>query len=200
MEQKGSVTRWLGQLQAGDEQAVQPLWERYYRRLVGLARKKLRDTPRRAADEEDVALSAFGSFCEGVRQGRFPELDDRDNLWRLLFTLTARKAFDQVRGEQCEKRGGGNVSGESALRGAEGSPAGFEQLVSREPTPEFAASVAEEYRRLLDLLEPELRSIAVWKMEGYTNEQIADKLACATSTIERKLRRIRNLWDEGSPP
>ena len=193
MASKGSVTRWMQQLQAGNAEAAQHLWERYFRRLVGLARKKLRDTPRRAADEEDVALSAFDSFCRGIRRGHFPQLDDRDNLWRLLVTLTARKAFDQVRDERTQKRGGGAVSRDSA--------AGFDQMVGREPTPEFAAQVAEECRRLLDLLaDTDLRSVALWKMEGDTTEQIAAKLACAPSTVERKLRRIRSLWAEGRPP
>jgi hypothetical protein len=66
MSSEGSVTQWLGQLQAGDPAAVQPLWERYFQRLVGLARLKLRGAPRRAADEEDVALSAFDSFCRNA--------------------------------------------------------------------------------------------------------------------------------------
>ena len=200
MVSKGSVTCWIGQLQAGDPGAAQHLWERYFRRLVGLARKKLRDTPRRVADEEDVALSAFDSFCRGARRGRFPRLDDRDNLWRLLVAVTARKAFDQVRDARAQKRGGGTVNGESALRGPDGSPAGLDQVVGREPTPAFAAQVADECRRLLDLLaDPELRSVAVWKMEGDTTEQIAAKLACAPSTVERKLRRIRGLWAEARP-
>ena len=93
MRSSGSITRWLGQLKAGAADAVEPLWERYFRRLVGLARARLQGTPRRAADEEDVALSAFDSFCRGAEQGRFPQLLDRDNLWRLLVTITARKAF-----------------------------------------------------------------------------------------------------------
>jgi DNA-directed RNA polymerase specialized sigma24 family protein len=201
MTSKGSVTHWVGQLQAGDEGAAQHLWERYFRRLVGLARKKLRDTPRRAADEEDVALSAFDSFCRGLRRGSFPQVADRNNLWRLLVTLTARKAFDQVRDERTQKRGGGAVSGDSALRGADSSGGGLEQVLCREPTPEFAAQVADECRRLLDLLaDGELRSIAVGKMDGETTEQIAARLACAPSTVERKLRRIRGLWAEGRPP
>src|SRR5882672_10101488 len=143
MKSRGSVTRWIGHLQAGDQDAAQHLWERYFRCLVGLARKKLRAAPRRAADEEDVALSAFDSFCRGVRRGRFPQLADRDNLWRLLVALTARKAFDQVRDENFQKRGGGAVGGESALEGADGAAAGLERIVGREPTPAFAAQVAE---------------------------------------------------------
>ncbi|MBI1915085.1 MAG: hypothetical protein HYS12_10160 [Planctomycetes bacterium] len=80
MSSAGDVTRWLQQLKAGDHDAVQPLWERYFRRLVGLARDRLRKLPRRTADEEDVALSAFDSFCRRAEEGRFPRLDDRDGL------------------------------------------------------------------------------------------------------------------------
>src|SRR5262249_7041587 len=161
---------------------------------------KLGDAPRRAADEEDVALSAFDSFCRGARRGRFPHLDDRDNLWRLLVTITARKAFDQVRDERCEKRGGGAVCRGSALCGADSTAVGFDRVVGREPTPELAARVADECQRLLGLLEErELRSVAVWKMEGDTTEQIAVKLECAPSTVERKLRRIRTLWATKRP-
>src|SRR5260370_3647008 len=94
MSSAGSVTNWLGLLKAGDSAAAQPLWERYFRRLVGLARTKLRGTPRQAADEEDVALCAFDSFCRAAEQGRFPKLHDRHDLWRLLVSITARKALD----------------------------------------------------------------------------------------------------------
>src|SRR5262245_9588821 len=92
MSSDGSVTRLLSPIQSGDLAAIQQLWERYFLRLVELARKKLQGAPRRAADEEDVALSAFDSFCRCARQGRFPDLCDRDSLWRLLVTFTVRKA------------------------------------------------------------------------------------------------------------
>ena len=194
---EGSVTRWLHQLQTGDRAAAQELWNRYFRRLVGLARSKLQGAPRRAADEEDVALSAFDSFCRGAEQGRFPRLDDRDNLWRLLVVITERKALDLVQHERRQKRGGGDVRGESALGDEFEIPeeGGLEQLASREPTPEMAAQVADECRRLLKLLgDPTLRSVALWKMEGYTNAEIADKLDRVPVTVERKLQLIRSLW------
>src|SRR5437660_6776624 len=104
MRADASVTQWIDRLKTGDPDAAQKLWERYFRRLVGLARKKLRDTPRRAADEEDVALSAFNNFCRGVQHGRFPQLSDRDNLWQLLVTITVQKAIDLMRREGREKR------------------------------------------------------------------------------------------------
>src|SRR5205085_531840 len=93
----------------GDAAAVQGLWERYFRRLVALARKKLADAPRRAADEEDVALSAFDSFCRNAERGLFPQLLDRDSLWRLLVVITARKSAHLRRDEGRAKRGGGAV-------------------------------------------------------------------------------------------
>src|SRR5438874_663123 len=113
MSSEGSVSHWIAQLRAGDHRAAQELWERYFQRLVGLARKKLRDTPRRSADEEDVALSAFGCFCRGAEQGRFPRLSDRDDLWHLLVTITVQKAIDHIRRECRHKRGGGAVPGGS---------------------------------------------------------------------------------------
>src|SRR6478672_7111014 len=112
MAAHGSVTRWVTALQAGDATAAQPLWERYYRRLVALAREKLRSARRRAADEEDVVQSAFHSFFQGMARGRFPDLGDRDDLWRLLVVITARKALDQLAHENARRRGGCAIPGE----------------------------------------------------------------------------------------
>jgi DNA-directed RNA polymerase specialized sigma24 family protein len=193
-----TVTHWIGQLRAGDQVAAQHLWEGYFRRLVGLARGKLQSLPCRAADEEDVALSAFASFCRGVERGRFPKLADRDDLWRLLVTITARKALHLSRDERSLKRGGGAVRDEAALINHDGSAAedaAIDEMLGREPTPAFAAQVAEEYQRLLDSLgDADLRTIAVWKMEGYTTEEIAAKLRRAPRTVERKLDLIRRRW------
>ena len=182
MSSDNSVSHWIEQLQAGgDAEAAERLWERYFRRLVGLARTRLQRQPRGAADEEDVALSAFHSFCHGAEKGRFPQLLDRDSLWRLLVTLTERKASHQTRDERRLKRGGGAVLGESALHdSSDGSAQGLAQVPDPEPTPEFAALVADECRLLLTRLEDaDLQTIAVWRMEGYTAPEIAQRLNCA---------------------
>jgi DNA-directed RNA polymerase specialized sigma24 family protein len=146
------------------------------------------------ADEEDVALSAFQSFCRGVQVGRFPQLSDRDDLWRLLVAIAAHKAIHLVRDQRRKKRGGTMPSSSGAIAGE----TDISQLVGKDPTPEFAAQVAEEFERLLDRLgDPGLRAVAVWKMEGYTSEEIAVKLSCAARTVERKLRLIRSIWEKG---
>lgn len=195
MDDLGSVTAWIGALKTGDPKAAQPLWERYFDRLVGLARARLKAMPQRAVDDEDVALSAFDSFCRGAQNGRFPQLQDRNNLWPLLVLITTRKVADLVQHQRTKKRGGGKVKGESALLAPLGSGAGIEQIPGKEPTPEFAVQVAEEFQRLLDLLgEERLQRIAVLKMEGYTDKELAARLDCAVRTVERKLERIRGIW------
>jgi DNA-directed RNA polymerase specialized sigma24 family protein len=203
MSSAGSVTLWISRLQAGDPRAAQELWERYFRQLVGLARRKLQGMSRAAADEEDVALSTFDSFCRGADAGRFPQLQDRDDLWQLLVAITAHKALDLVRREGRQKRGGGAVLDEAALVDpvrADVDQAGLDQILSREPSPEFALQVTEEYKRLLDSLgDDTLRSVAVQKMEGYNNNEIAAQLGCAPRTVARKLRRIRTLWSQEVP-
>src|SRR5262249_34041773 len=160
-----------GLLKTGNHEAAQPLWERYFQQLVRLARGKLHNLPGRAADEEDVALSAFNSFCRGALRGRFPQLKDKDNLSPLLGAITARKAINLRTAERRQKRGGGAVRGESAWLGPPGSEDsgyGIDQVTGPEPTPEFATQVAEECRQLLEKLDnAELRAVALWKMEGY---------------------------------
>ena len=190
MSSGGSITRCLALLRAGDRAAAQALWERYFRRLVGLARARLRGTVRGPEDEEDVALSAFDSFYRRAERGQFPRLADRDDLWQLLFVITVRKAIDRMRRGGREPRGAGGALTLKAL-----ADSGLAGLLSPEPTPEMAAQVADECRRLLARLgEGTLRSVALWKMQGHTNDEIAAKLGCVRYTVERKLRRIRALW------
>ena len=203
MSSDGSVTRWVTALKHGDAAAAQPLWERYYRRLVALARTKLRATRRRTADEEDIVQNAFHSFFRGVADGRFPQLDDRDNLWRLLVVITARQAIAQFARDTAKRRGGGRVQGESGIypMSTDADAAAIEQVVGDEPTPAFAAQVTEEYERLLDALADDaLRRVAVWKMEGLTVDEIAGRLNCSRRTVARKLDAIRIIWTaEGDP-
>src|SRR5262245_6821203 len=96
MSSTRSVTHWIHQVQAGDALAAQKLWEAYFPRLVGMARQKLESRPRPASDEENIALSPFASFCRRAECGQFPRLSDRNDLWRLLVTITARKAVNQL--------------------------------------------------------------------------------------------------------
>jgi RNA polymerase sigma factor (sigma-70 family) len=176
-----SVTRLIRAAQRDRASAVAPLLAVYFDRLVQLARKRLQNLPGMANYDEDLALRSFYSVYRRVRDPERPlHLTGRDDLWRLLAARTISRAIDLIR-----RHRPGEVPGAHDL----------EQFLTREPTPEEAAATADECRRLLDLLgEPELRQVALWKVEGYTNEEIAARLDCVPRTVERKVHRIRLLW------
>ena len=184
-EGDGSVTHWIDGLRAGDSLAAQELWNRYFRSLVAVAQSRLREFSGDASGE-DVALSAMKSVMLGVRIDRFPDLADRTELWPLLVTVTARKSIDQVRRQTARKRNPAAVEPLSDLR----------RIVGNEPTPQFAIELADELERLvLSVGDPTLRQIAQRKLEGCTNEDIADELGVSTRTVIRKLKRVRQEWE-----
>jgi DNA-directed RNA polymerase specialized sigma24 family protein len=199
MASEGSITRCIALLRQGEGAAAQVIWERYYPQLVRLARQQLADLPRRAADEEDIALSALERFCRAAQEGRYPDLADRHGLWRLLLQITERRVQEQARYERRQRRDSGRVHGET--EGAD--PSGgrdLDQFADDAPTPELAALMADECRRLLACLEdPGLQALAIAKMDGSANHEIAAKLGCSVRTVERGLKLIRDIWrDEES--
>jgi DNA-directed RNA polymerase specialized sigma24 family protein len=203
MSVAGSVTGWIAQLKTGDQAAAQLLWERYYSQLVVRARRKLARRSRRAADEEDVVLSAFVCFCDGAKQGRFPKLNDRHDVWQILVMISERKAINLFHSENRAKRGGGRLVDEEALPecGSLSGGAPLNRVEGREPSPEFAAQVAEECGRLLNALgDGELKRIAVEKMEGYTVKEIAARTGLLPRTVQRRLRLIRRMWKQELEP
>lgn len=195
MADDSSVSIWIDKLKAGDQDAAQPLWNRYFQHLVRLAYQRLRTAARAVADEEDIALSAFNSFCAAAQKGRFPVLNDRDDLWKLLVVITERKAANLVRDQGRLKRGGAvQQVGSDPDKGDIGG------LPGREPTPLFAAQMAEQCQHLLDHLDDDiLRKLALDKMEGFTNEEIACRHGIALRTVERKLGLIRRIWEQQLP-
>jgi RNA polymerase sigma factor (sigma-70 family) len=184
-----SVSRWIERLKDADPRAAQVLWERFVERMLAVARQRMQ-TSRRVADEEDVVITAFERFLHGVQNGRFPRLNDRDDLWAVLLTLTSRHAARQIRDQNRDKRGGGEVRGDSALH------SGANGLVDEAPTPAEAMEIQENFAVLLDSLDDDsLRQIALARLEGYSNSEIARQIGRSEVTVERRLRLIRAIWD-----
>ena len=194
-----SITQWIGGLKAGDQEAARKLWEGYFHKLVRIVERKLPAQQRRTFDEEDVALSAFKSFCFGVAEERFPDMNDRGNLWAVLVVIATRKAQAYVETQNRQKRGGGQVRGESVLLGQE-ELAGFDALVGKTPTPAFLAQAGEACENLLAALGDEtLRSMAILKMQGFTIDEIAAHTGCTKRAVQRRLEIIRRTWREQAP-
>jgi RNA polymerase sigma factor (sigma-70 family) len=205
MTSEASVTGLIHLLRAEDksvrDMAASLIWQRYFRDLLELARKNLDRRVRRRADEEDVVLSMFHSFC--ARQGRGEyDLANRDDLWRLLVKITLRKAWNEVRDHRRHCRDVAREQTISDDRDDTSSPGwALELMDAATPSPEEAVALNEALERRLQSLETdELRQLALWRLEGYTNREISDKLDCTERSIERKLKRIRSKWtsyDEG---
>ena len=193
------VTVWIESLKAGNDNAAQDIWERYCDKLMRLAKRRLDSSKKREADEEDVVVDAFDSFCRATKERRWPKLTDRHDLWKILITITIRKANAQLKRERAQKRGEGAVRGESVFlgQGDEVGETGLANVLGSEPSPELAASVTETYKTLMESLqEDSLKSIAQHKCEGYSNEEIANQLNYTTRTIRRKLEQIRDIWEQ----
>jgi DNA-directed RNA polymerase specialized sigma24 family protein len=189
-----SVTTWVQQLKAGGSDAAQALWHRYFTQLVELASRHLAKNVCRAADSEDVALSAFASFCKGAAAGRFPQLADRHDLWRLLLTITLRQARNLALHETRERRD--SHRSVRAIDLFDLPNADLDRLADTEPDPALAAEIADELRHLLTLLPGEdLRQVARDLLSGYTAAEMARRLGCSLRTIERRWSRIRQFWE-----
>jgi DNA-directed RNA polymerase specialized sigma24 family protein len=192
-----AVSSWVLHLADGNEEAAREIWNEYFGKLVRFARRKLDGMPSRDADEEDVAISAMNSFYRGMTRQKFENLKNKEDLWKLLITITARKVTARRRKHYAQKRGGGWVRGESVfgVQDDDRNRNGIGNVLGSEPTPEFALSVAENCQILLDKLgDNTLQQIALLTLEGYRTEEIAAKLDCVRRTIERKLERIREIW------
>lgn len=155
---------------------------------------------RRIYDEEDAAVSAFRSLCRGIEAQRFPEVGDRGNLWALLVVITSRKIANRIRYEHQQRRDSSQTLNESMLQRSDGSGLGLMQsLPCNEPTPAFAAEVADMSEYLMSQLpEPDLRKLVLLKLEGHTNEDAAELMKITRRTVQRKLEVIRRLWLESA--
>ncbi len=193
MDSDEPVSVWIEGLQQGDESSARKLWEHFVQRLYEAARKKLNRRVARTYDEQDAAQSAFHALCAGVSAGRYPDLNDRTSLWRLLLTITSNKISNRHRYEKREQRDIRRTATDSVFittshRSVIGS------LPAREPTLEYSAEFVDLCGQLVEGLGPELQEIARLKIEGYTDVEIAEHLGCSDRTIRRRVELIRRNW------
>lgn len=185
----GSVTNWITSVRTQDDPtAVERLWRRCEPTLLKLGRRWTSSQQGRAVyDEHDLAQHAFYALYQGLVVGKFPDVRKRDDLWRLLAVIATRKGHDQSRRLGARKRSGGKV--------AQVDQEILDQLPDESVSPDVAAAAADECRHLLDRLQdPTLEQVAMLKLTGRTNEEIADETQYSLRSVHRMLKLIREVW------
>jgi RNA polymerase sigma factor (sigma-70 family) len=170
-------------LQAGDPAAAEELFARYSQRLIGLARQHLGRKVASREDGEDVVQSVFRTFFRRSEGGEF-QIDTSGELWRLLVTITVRKAQAKVRHHTAQQRNvGAEVPGDAAL---------LAEALAREPRPDELVMVADEIDALVRGF-PELHSKALaLRLQGCSVPEIATGLRVSRRTVERALKLLRD--------
>lgn len=189
MSKSRNVSHWIELVKAGDSIAANRIWHHYFDRLVRSVRARLYGQNRGVSDEEDIVLSVFDSFYHAANKGRFPDLSDRDDLWRLLLRMSARKVVDKRRHDQRQRRGG-NVKVHSLNQ--TGDDDSVIEAIGDEPSPEMVLMIQESVERLFSHLGVgQFRELAGAKLEGYSNAEVAEQFGCSERTVERRLHLIR---------
>jgi len=192
----GSVTILLNRFRSGDETALNKLFDRFFERLRTVARKRIPVRDRKVVDDEDLAVWAMNTFQQCVRDGKYKEIGDRNDLWKFLVSILDRKSIDHLRKQHAEKRGGGNVRGESVFEDQDRSRA-IEKFFLQEKNIEVIADFHDAVQSICQRLDdPGMAEIVAAKMAGFTYEEIAKQIGKSVSSVVRKLRLVRNIIAE----
>lgn len=194
--QPQSISDWLCSLKDGDATAAQQLWDRYFSKLIANAGQRINayNCPEGTVVAEDVAASVFESLWKGANAGRFRNVTDRDELWWLLQAMTKRKVISHIRHAMAQIRNPGHAP--ATISHSEPRNA-YQELMSDEPNGDYVVMMQDRFSYLLRLLRDDnLRRIAVLKLEGCSNKEICKDLGISSASITRKLRLIRETWQQ----
>ena len=191
MEAEKEITIWLERMDAQPEESRHAIWEAFYKRVIPYVRKRLDTLPKRVADEEDIASAAMNSLFKILDAKKYPNLSDGSALWGMLLKIAARKVSRFKSQQSAQRRGGGQVRGESVFV----QPGVNIGDVPSEPSPAFCEALIDELlERVRQIGDERGELIVVRKLEGFSNREISEELQCTERTVERKLEKIRNSW------
>jgi RNA polymerase sigma-70 factor (ECF subfamily) len=171
----------------GDPDAAAKLFSRYVDRLVALARRRLSQSMASRVDPEDIVQSVFRTFFGRLQEGRF-QLEQQDDLCKLLVRITVHKTLRQVAFQTAAKRNPAAEAGQEDANRDE-----LFAVLAREPSPEEAVLFLDQLETFLSHLNPEERRILEMKVNGYSNDDICNELKIYDRKIRRVLERIRGL-------
>jgi RNA polymerase sigma-70 factor (ECF subfamily) len=176
----------MERLESGDAGAAALVYERYARRLLGLARGALHSRLKGKVDADDVVQSVFRTFFRHAAQQEF-DLRDESALWALLAEVALRKCGRWSRHFAARKRGG-----ELDAAALEGCNPEEEPADPREPSPADATVLLDLVEQLLRGLDERERLVCEMRLQGHAVADIAARAGCTEATVFRKLDVIKN--------
>lgn len=183
-------TDLVGRWRAGDQQAADALYQRYVERLSGIVTSQLADRFRSRMDADDVLQSSCRSFFRRVQEGHF-EFDEDDDVWKLLVTITLNKLRNQIRKHSAAKRDAGQESRPSSNQGPDEF---YVQKLTGTPQPVEAFAFTESIETVADKLSPQHALMLVQRLEGHSQQEIADSFGTSDRTIRRMLDDVKQLF------
>jgi DNA-directed RNA polymerase specialized sigma24 family protein len=176
------------------------VWKRYFPRLQLAVTDRLGRSPRLKMHAEDIALSTLRTFFRRVKTGELENMEDVEDLWRLLKTIMIRKTNDLFKREFAQKRGGQvNTIGESQSESSSesGAPDLLSQATAKAPAPDYFVELFDWFNVEFERLEDDFdRDVVLLRLQGATHKDIAEMLECHPKTIQRSLDRIQSLWSK----
>ncbi len=187
MPDSSEARTFLDRWRQGDEEAARQLFDLYVDQLLALVRKRLSVRLASRVDPEDVVQSVFRTFFTRTKEGKF-QIDQPDDLCKLLVRITVHKTFRQVAFHKAAKRdlnleAGQGEDGRDVVLG----------LLDRGPGPEMANQFLDQLEHFLKRLRPDDRQILELRMQGYKDVEIAEKLNMSDRTIRRLMERVRKM-------
>lgn len=179
-------------LTAGDEAAAAELWSRFTNRLIALARTRLDATVQQRVGPDDVVQSVYKSFFRRQQQGQF-ELDNWDGVWALLARITVRKCGRSAAAHRVAKR---DVRRQARQGANESDDDLLNNLSEREPSPEEVAVFEDLLEALMLKLESDKRDMLALRLQGYTVEEVSQKVDRTERAVYRLMARVRNILRE----
>lgn len=195
-----SVTDWIDQLRNGESSACEKLWIFFLARLTSMIAKRLETANNGVSDEEDVLIDTCEVCFRKIHEGKYPNIQSRDDFWKLLTKIAERKAIDQIR---WTRKGVDQHRLDPYVVGLDDGEVGSSLIDSTpgsEPTPEFAAMVADESRYQLSRLEPKLAEVVQLRMMGFKIREIAIETQRSVPTVERYLKLVKEIWCKNDEP
>ena len=182
----GSVTGLIGRVKKQDSVAAHELWRRYFTQLHHVAKKNFGDSHSPEADEEDAASMAFHAMLDGFKSGRFAKINNRDEFWRMVVTITKRNVVKIQRRNKTLKRGGDK-------RKAGERPEELQDRKDRDS--EALVDLSDTIRSVVAGLPNEnCRQVFFLRIAGHNISEIVEETGLSERTVKRQLDTIRKFW------